>query len=84
MYDVTFTETALKQLNKLQKDVQARVIAALERIRLRPFHFVKRVVGERYFRLRVGVYRVILDIKKEKMIIMVVYVGHRKSVYKGI
>ena len=82
MYDVFFSETALRQLKRLDKHVQKRIISAIGRIRIRPGSFVKRLVGMPYFRLRVGDYRVILDVKQEKMVIMAVYVGHRKSVYK--
>ena len=82
MYDVFFSETVLRQLKRLDKHVQKRIISAIERIRIRPGSFVKRLVGMPYFRLRAGDYRVILDIRQEKMVIMVVYVNPRKSVYK--
>jgi mRNA interferase RelE/StbE len=82
MYEVFFSDTALKQLKKLERDIQRRIIAATERIRIKPEGYVKRLVGEPYFKLRVGDYRVILDIKGEKMIVMVLYVGHRKHIYK--
>ena len=82
MYDVFFSATAVRQLKRLDKHVQKRVISAIERIRIRPGSFLKRLVGMPYFRLRVGDYRVIIDIRQEKMVIMVVYVGHRKSIYK--
>jgi len=81
MYEVFFSDTALKQLKKLERDIQRRIIAAIERIRIKPEGFVRRLVGEPYFKLRVGDYRVILDIKREKMIVMVLYVGHRKHIY---
>jgi len=82
MYDIFFSNTALRQLKKLDKEIKKRIIAALERIRIRPSAFVKRLVGEPYFKLRVGYYRLILDIQHDKMIIMVLYVGHRKYIYQ--
>ena len=84
MYDIYFSNTALRQLRKLEKNVQKRVITALERIRIRPYPFVKHLVGEPYFKLRVGDYRLILDIQKGRMVILVLYAGHRKSVYKKL
>ena len=83
MYDVLFTETAIKQMKKLDGSVQKRIIKSLERIRIRPEAFVTRLVGQPYFRLRVGDYRVILDIKGSQLIILVVYIGHRRNVYKN-
>jgi mRNA interferase RelE/StbE len=82
MYDVEFSQTAEKQLFKLEKAVQQRIISALERIRIRPYHHVKRLVGSPYFRLRVGDYRVIMDIIEKKLIILVLELGHRKNIYK--
>ena len=39
----------------------------------------KKVVGSKYFRLRVGDYRVIMDIIDNQLIIHVVEVSHRKK-----
>jgi mRNA interferase RelE/StbE len=84
MYLIEFSETAEKQLYKLSKDIQIRVISLLERIRIRPQVHVLRLVGSPYFRLRVGDYRLILDIRKDKLIVFVIEVGHRKNVYGNI
>lgn len=81
MYRVEFSQKAESQLYKLKKEMQYRIINVLERISIRPFHFVKRLVGSPYYRLRVGDYRVILDIKQDKLIIFVIELGHRRNVY---
>ena len=82
MYYIEFTQTAERQFYKLEKEIQARIISTLERTRIRPHHYVKKLVGVPYFRLRAGDYRVILDIKNDKLIILVLEVGHRKKIYK--
>ena len=82
MYKIVFYERAEKQFGKLTFEMQKRIVNSLERIKIRPFNFVKKLVGSKYFRLRVGDYRLILDIKKEKIIIFVIEIGHRKKVYK--
>ncbi len=81
MYEIEFSQTAAKQFSKLSKDVQIRIMSTLERIQVRPFHHVERLVNSSYYRLRVGEYRVILDIKPEKVLILVVEVGHRRNIY---
>jgi len=83
-YEIIFTDTSRKQFKKLEKDVQERIIKALERIRIRPEVHVKKLVGDPGYRLRVGEYRVIIDIKKDKLIILVIKIGHRKNIYKKI
>jgi len=81
MYEIIVSDKAKKQLSKLPQDIRDRIGIALERIRIRPQHFVLRLVGSPYYRLRVGDYRVILDIINEKLVIMVIEIGHRKNIY---
>jgi len=82
MFELKYSEQSLKKLEKFEKPIKERIIRALERIRIRPISHVKKLVSSPYFRLRVGDYRVILDIKNDELIIMVIEVGHRRNVYK--
>ena len=81
MYSIIFNPFAEKQLKKLDNNLQIRILDVLNRIRIRPHHFIKRLVGSPYFRLRVGDYRIILDIQNDKLVIVVVELGHRKNIY---
>jgi len=81
MYSIIFNPFAEKQLKKLENNLQRRILDVLNRIRIRPHHFVKRLIGSPYFRLRVGDYRIILDIQNDKLVIVVVELGHRKNIY---
>lgn len=81
-YQIFFTDKASKQLKKLQKKDQEKIIKSLERIRIRPEAHVTKLVGDPGYKLRVGNYRVILDIEKEKLIILVLVIGHRKNIYE--
>ena len=83
MYSVEFSKVAEKQFYKLEKSVQARLVSALERCKIRPYLHVKKLVGIPYFSLRVGDHRVIVDIKKNELLIFVIEVGHRRKVYKS-
>ena len=83
-YEITLTATSRKQFKKLEKDIQERIVKALERIRIRPEAHVKKLIGDLGYRLRVGEYRVILDIEKDKLIILVIKIGHRKNIYKKL
>lgn len=82
MYNIEFSKFAEKQLYKLEIGIQERIIRTLERIKVRPYPHVVRMVESPYFKLRVGDYRVILDIQENKLIIYVVEMGHRKGIYK--
>lgn len=82
MYEIIFSESALRQLKKLNRDIQKRIISALERIRIRPEVHVRRLVNDPAYRLRVGDYRVIMDIDRKRLIILVLKIGHRRNIYK--
>ena len=82
MYGVLFSATARKKLEKFERATQKRIVSALERIRVRPEDHLKRIVGSPYHRLRVGDYRVIVGVQKDKLVILVITIGHRKKVYK--
>jgi Cytotoxic translational repressor of toxin-antitoxin stability system len=78
MYRVLFSDLALKQLKKLDGETRQRIITSIERIRIRPESYLKRLVGEEGYRLRVGDYRVIVDIDQEELKILVLRMCHRK------
>ncbi len=80
-YNIVFSDIALRQLKKMEKNVQERIIAALERIRIRPETYVTKLVGDPGYRLRVGDYRIIMDIDKKELQILVLKGGHRKNIY---
>lgn len=83
MYDLVYSPAALKTLEKLDKNIQERIIIALERLRIRPdFCDIKKLVGMQGFRFRVGEYRVIFDKEETKLHILVLKIGHRKNVYE--
>lgn len=81
-YEIIFSSSALKELKKLERKDQERIISALERLRIRPERHVTKLVGDPGYRLRIGQYRVIMDIEKGKLLILVIKVGHRKNIYQ--
>ncbi|CAG0997399.1 hypothetical protein METP3_03057 [Methanosarcinales archaeon] len=80
-YEIIFSDKAFRQLKKLEKNIQERIIAVLERIRIRPEAYVTKLVEDPGYKLRVGDYRVIMDIENNKLKILVLKVGHRKNIY---
>lgn len=82
MYQIVFTPKAKKQLRKLEKDIQARIVKSLKRIRIRPEAYLVKLVDDPSYKFRVGDYRLFIDIIEDKLILLVVKVGHRKNIYE--
>lgn len=82
MYEIVIPLKVERQLDKLERSVQERILTTLERIKIRPYHFVEKLVGIEGYKLKVGKYRIILDIDDNKLVILVIEIGHRRNIYK--
>lgn len=81
-WSVLWSDKSKKQLKKLDKKIASRIIDGVEDIKEEPFAAVSRLTGSQFFRLRVGDYRIILDLQQGKLIIFVVETDNRKRIYK--
>ena len=82
VYEIIISKKATKQLDKLEKTIKIRIISTLQRIRIRPEKHLKKLVGDPSYRLRVGNYRILIDVNKNRLELLVIEVGHRKNIYK--
>ena len=83
-YEVIWSEKAKKNLKALGGDISNRIISKVESIKDNPFLFVKHLQGVALYSLRIGDYRIIMDIENQKMVIFVVKIGHRGEVYDDL
>ena len=81
MFQIELTETAKDFLKKLQKKDAEIILNKIYSIRENPYRFLKRLQGEKLWRLRIGDYRAIVDVIISMNKIVVVRIGHRKNVY---
>ena len=82
MYAIKFGKKSLEEWNKLPKDIKERIWNKLQSCKENPFHFLEHLEEIPGHKLRVGDYRVIIDVDKAENIIWVLKVGHRKNVYE--
>lgn len=80
-FQIIWSDSAIKELRKLDRSVARRIYDTVTRLSGEPYRWVIRIVNSPYYRLRVGDYRVILDIEEGALRILVIKVGHRKNVY---
>ncbi len=84
---VEFSNDALQDLKKLNKQTQQRITAFLvDRVQNtdNPRAMGKALQGKlsRYWRYRVGDYRLICHIKDGELIVLIIEIGHRKDIYR--
>ena len=81
MYSVQIEKNAEEFLKKLQKTDAELILNKIYSIRENPFRFLKRLQGEKLWRLRIAHYRAVVDVIISMNKIVVVRIGHRKNVY---
>ena len=83
-YAITFKPSADRELRRLPVDVQKRIVRAVELLadNPRPAGVVKMAGDENLWRIRVGTYRIVYEIHDDRLIILVLRVGHRRDVYR--
>lgn len=85
IYTVEFTKQAAKSLRKLPASVKDSIIKKIEEFAKDPFapqHDVEKMQGSEGYRLRIGNWRIIYELSKHQLLIVVIKIGNRKEVYK--
>ena len=82
MYEIILAKNVEKYLDKLNSEDRKRIINSLEKLKIRPSAYLVRLVGEKTYKFRVGNYRLIIDLDNNKLIVLVVDIGHRRNIYK--
>jgi mRNA interferase RelE/StbE len=81
MYSLEITKSAKNFLKKLNKKDAEIILNKIYSLRENPFRYLKRLQGEKLWRLRIGDYRAIVDIIISMNKIIVLRIGHRKNIY---
>ncbi|MFD0401801.1 type II toxin-antitoxin system RelE/ParE family toxin [Kitasatospora sp. NPDC059811] len=87
-YAFRFTSHARRQLRDISQVDAMRILTALTVLGEDPYADgpdVKKLAGhDGLYRLRVGVYRVAYEIHDGVLVILVVAVGNRREIYRGL
>jgi len=77
-FQIIWSESASGELKKLDRTVAKRIYKKVSQLCENPYDFdVTKMVGDPYFRLRVGDFRVIFDIQNDLLRILVLKGKHK-------
>jgi mRNA interferase RelE/StbE len=84
VYAVEFLPSAARQLAKLDRSMQRRIARAVDRLAADPrgLNSIKLRGAEDVWRVRIGDYRVLYQVLDNRLLILVVAVGHLATVYR--
>ena len=85
-YSVEFRPAVLKSLKKFPKTELRKIKKKIDDFAENlPDPATTKMKGNNSFhRIRVGVYRIVYEIHEDRLVILVVKIGHRKDVYKKL
>lgn len=85
-YTVEFVKSAEKEFLRLPKKIRERFAEALKLLAVSPFSEllkIKKLKGtDDAHRIRIGEYRLIYKIEEERLVVLVIKLGHRREIYR--
>ena len=86
VYSVEFVKSAQKEFAALPARVRSNIVEALNLLSQNPRSELlktKKLKGaDELYRIRLGDYRLVYEIRQKRLIVVVVKIGHRREVYR--
>ena len=85
VYRIEYTSAAARTLRSLERNTQRRILAKIEALQdnPRPPSAIK-LAGHDAYRIRIGDYRVVYAVADERLLVLVVDIGHRREIYRHL
>lgn len=82
-YTVEILRSAQKELTGIEIRERTRIVEAIRGLSVNPHpQGSKKLTGRPAWRIRVGDYRVIYERHEDRLVILVVAIGHRREIYR--
>jgi len=84
-YKIYFKKSVLKDIKKIPDKDLKRIITRIESLSENPKppgH--EKLSDEDLYRIRQGNYRIVYSIRKEKLYIWIIKIGHRRDIYRKL
>jgi mRNA interferase RelE/StbE len=83
VFTVFLHPRAVKELERIEKTIRDRITEKLKDLKDNPETVGKMMKRSDYWSLRVGDYRAIYEIDRNKKQVIILFIGHRKKVYNN-
>ncbi len=83
-YRIDFKPRAVKELASLPKQDQLRIATRIDTLAVnpKPDGVTKLAGAENLYRIRSGDYRVIYEVQDNRVLVLVLRIGHRREIYR--
>ncbi|MBE9202212.1 type II toxin-antitoxin system RelE/ParE family toxin [Synechocystis salina LEGE 06099] len=83
-YKINFKQSVAKDLRKIPNSDVKKILTRIEALAINPRdEGCVKLTGEEKYRVRQGTYRIIYEIREMELVVAVIKIGHRYSVYKN-
>ena len=84
-YKIVVKTSVQKDFRSLPKETLLKVLTVIENLEKEPYpQKVSKLEGtEKTFRIRVGDYRIVYEVEKAQKTVTVLYVRHRREIYRN-
>ncbi|MBS0151355.1 MAG: type II toxin-antitoxin system RelE/ParE family toxin [Nitrospira sp.] len=84
LYQIEFSRQADRQFRNLPSQIQQRLRSRIDSLAItpRPQGSEKLSGVDQLYRIRVGDYRIIYAVEDNRLLVLVVKVGHRREIYR--
>lgn len=80
---IVFTKSSEKELLSFNKPLREKIFKKIGQLAQNPYpHGSQKLEGGKGYRIRIGDYRVVYEVFKEKTVIVVIRIRNRKDVYR--
>ena len=81
-FEIVFRSSVEKELKKIPKQDQIRILRRIQQLADDPRpDGCKKLSGQERYRIRQGDYRILYEIEDQRLIVVIVRIGHRRDVY---
>ena len=71
-----------KTIKEWRSEGMAKIVLKVKEVQEDPFRFLEHYEGKDYYKLRVGDYRLLIDIDFKNKVLLVQVIGHRSNIYE--